>query len=267
MDIEKIWGDAPWELGMSYMSRGGVIGRAIGALDQALWDIKGQYANLPIYRLLGGASPGSVRAYTTWGFNVYTKEELVESAIKAVQDRGHNPLKYQAVAADRGQNVMVDAERLRAVREAVPPVAFGPALLFSSLHPASLACPKAGDSDVRPVRNRVPAPTFEPTLLLRRLPDGGRCRAEGSQVSRRSWQGMGEGRSGWTTESELEGRCGFVQGVPQQGRAEARQAPAMFEVWHNRSSVHLRLGQLDRQLPRPRRLRSDVSALSSAVRP
>jgi L-alanine-DL-glutamate epimerase-like enolase superfamily enzyme len=119
IDTEKIWDDAPWELGMSYMSRGGVIGRAIGALDQALWDIKGQYVNLPIYRLLGGASPDSVRAYTTWGFNVYTKEELVESAVKAVQEHGHNPLKYQAVAADRGQNVMVDVERLQAVREAV----------------------------------------------------------------------------------------------------------------------------------------------------
>jgi L-rhamnonate dehydratase len=119
IDTEKIWGDAPWELGMSYMSRGGVVSRAISAIDQALWDIKGQYVDLPIYRLLGGASPDSVRAYTTWGFNVYTKEELVESAVRAVRERGHNPLKYQAVAADRGRNVMVDAERLQAVREAV----------------------------------------------------------------------------------------------------------------------------------------------------
>ena len=119
IDTEKIWGDAPWELGMSYMSRGGVIGHAVGAVDQALWDIKGQYANLPIYRLLGGASPTSVRAYTTWGFNVYTKEELVESALKAVRERGHNPLKYQAVAADRGQDISVDVDRLRTVREAV----------------------------------------------------------------------------------------------------------------------------------------------------
>jgi L-rhamnonate dehydratase len=119
METEKIWTDARWEIGSSYMARGGAIGRAVGAVDQALWDIKGKYLNQPIYRLLGGASPDSVGAYTTWGFNVYTKEELVEFAVKAVREQGHDPIKYQAVAADRGQNIAEDVDRLQAVREAV----------------------------------------------------------------------------------------------------------------------------------------------------
>ena len=63
MDTEKIWLDAPWEIGMSYMAANGVVARAIGAVDQALWDIKGKYLSQPIYRLLGGASPDSVAAY------------------------------------------------------------------------------------------------------------------------------------------------------------------------------------------------------------
>ena len=90
---EKIWQDACWEIGMSYMSKGGAIGRAIGAVDQALWDIKGKALGEPIYRLLGGASTGSVGAYTTFGFNVYSLEELVELAHQMVRD-GHDPLKY-----------------------------------------------------------------------------------------------------------------------------------------------------------------------------
>ena len=52
----------------------GVVARAIGAVDQALWDIKGKCLGQPIYRLLGGSSPDSVAAYTTFGFNVYSKK-------------------------------------------------------------------------------------------------------------------------------------------------------------------------------------------------
>ena len=118
LNTEKIWNDARWEIGMSYMSANGVVARGISAVDQALWDIKGKYLNQPIYRLLGGASPDSVATYTTFGFNVYTKEELVELAIQMVRE-GHDPLKYQSVAADRGQDVSVDVDRMTAVREAV----------------------------------------------------------------------------------------------------------------------------------------------------
>src|SRR2546428_5999957 len=117
METEKIWNDACWEIGMSYKVRTGVVARAIGAVDQALWDIKGTYLNQPIYRLLGGASPSSVGAYTTFGFNVYTLEELVALARQMVQ-QGHDKLKMQVVAADRGQDVSVDGARAKAVRQA-----------------------------------------------------------------------------------------------------------------------------------------------------
>jgi galactonate dehydratase len=45
--------------------RGGVVlGSAISAIDQALWDIKGKLAGLPVYELLGGACRDRVRLYT-----------------------------------------------------------------------------------------------------------------------------------------------------------------------------------------------------------
>ena len=39
--------------------------RAISAIDLALWDILGQYANLPVYRLLGGPVRGRIPVYNS----------------------------------------------------------------------------------------------------------------------------------------------------------------------------------------------------------
>ncbi|HLF05223.1 MAG TPA: mandelate racemase/muconate lactonizing enzyme family protein [Dehalococcoidia bacterium] len=118
MATEKIWKDAAWDIGMSYKVGGGVVARAVSAVDQALWDIKGKYLGQPIYRLLGGAVSSSVATYITFGLNVLTLEELVEAA-RQVVGQGHDRIKYQVVAADRGKDVSVDAARLRAVREAL----------------------------------------------------------------------------------------------------------------------------------------------------
>ena len=44
---------------------GGAEMRAISALDMALWDIKGQAADLPVYEMLGGAFRHKIRVYAT----------------------------------------------------------------------------------------------------------------------------------------------------------------------------------------------------------
>ena len=61
--IERHWTDM-FQLS-DHAGYGGAEMRAISALDMALWDIKGQAADLPVYELLGGAARRKIRVYAT----------------------------------------------------------------------------------------------------------------------------------------------------------------------------------------------------------
>lgn len=62
-EIERHW-EAMFRLS-DHAGFGGGEMRAISALDMALWDIKGQAAQMPIYELLGGAVRKRIRVYAT----------------------------------------------------------------------------------------------------------------------------------------------------------------------------------------------------------
>ena len=62
----------------------GAVTGALAALDIALWDIKGKVANLPVYKLLGGAWRTSLTCYASVGGNAW---RTVDEVVKVVERR------------------------------------------------------------------------------------------------------------------------------------------------------------------------------------
>src|SRR5215471_5014971 len=113
VETERIWN----QLYKTFNPRAqtGMWSSAVSAIDIALWDIKGKYYKEPVWRLLGGAQ-NPAPAYVTFGLKQYTQEQLTEVAKQFVA-RGEHRLKM--VVAVEPENPRVDAERVRAVRQAV----------------------------------------------------------------------------------------------------------------------------------------------------
>lgn len=86
--------------------------RAMSAIDEALWDIAGKAAGVPVYELLGGAV-GELEAYATFPHGKST-EELIEDA-QWLFDAGFPAMKIVA-----GHGVETDRRRIRAVSEGIP---------------------------------------------------------------------------------------------------------------------------------------------------
>jgi galactonate dehydratase len=120
-NIEYLWA---MMYNFSRFPGGSVLNAAISGIEQALWDISGKAAGLPVYRLLGGKCREKVRVYQSAGGG--EPSQLAESAQAIVEKYGYTAVKmaphphgmhaapYNAVTRAAGQ-------RIRAVREALGP--------------------------------------------------------------------------------------------------------------------------------------------------
>ena len=72
----------------SYWRNGPVLNNALSGIDQALWDIAGKRAGLPVYELLGGRSRAAVEVYTHAA--AATIEETLDRAEALIADGYRN---------------------------------------------------------------------------------------------------------------------------------------------------------------------------------
>ena len=89
--IEDIW---QYLYKGAYWRRGPVTMASIGAVDTALWDIKGKAMNAPVYQLLGGACRDAVMVYG------HASGADIEETVRAVGE--YAKLGYKAIRAQSG---------------------------------------------------------------------------------------------------------------------------------------------------------------------
>jgi L-alanine-DL-glutamate epimerase-like enolase superfamily enzyme len=114
VNVERLW-DMMWV--PKLIGRRGLTTRAISAIDIGLWDIRGKLAAMPLHKLLGGFRD-RVPTYVAGGYYEEGKglRELAAEMEEAVAG-GARAVKMKVGAVPQAE----DAERVRAVRDAVGP--------------------------------------------------------------------------------------------------------------------------------------------------
>lgn len=112
--VEALW-DKMYRITRWYGRKGAAIS-ALGAVDTALWDIRGQALGQPIYKLFG-AQRDRVPAYAS---ALLWREDVAELAAEA---RDYLAQGYRAVKMRLGRSWDYDTHAVRAVREAIGPQA------------------------------------------------------------------------------------------------------------------------------------------------
>jgi mannonate dehydratase len=91
-DVDRI--EEIWQLSMvnSYWRNGPVLNNAISGVDQALWDIKGKRAGMPLFQLLGGKCREAADTYAHAGGK--DKHEVVDS-VRQYMEQGYRHIRIQ----------------------------------------------------------------------------------------------------------------------------------------------------------------------------
>ena len=111
-DVVGVWGKIyKMQLGSHGMGAGCCL--AMSGIDLALWDIRGQAAGMPIYKLIGGAYRG-IPAYAGGVSLGYQPPQELIAELKP-----HLKAGYKAVKLRIGDNPKNDLMRIRAVRKAI----------------------------------------------------------------------------------------------------------------------------------------------------
>ncbi|WP_404452268.1 galactonate dehydratase [Virgibacillus necropolis] len=101
--------------------RGGpILMSAISGIEQALWDLKGKYYNMPVYEMLGGAVRDNIQVYSWIGGD---RPQDVGAAAKEKADAGFTAIKMNGTEEmnyiDSYSKVDAAVNRVAAIRDAV----------------------------------------------------------------------------------------------------------------------------------------------------
>lgn len=77
----------------SYWRNGPVLNNAISGIDQALWDIKGKLANMPVYELLGGKCREAAACYAHADGR---EPKEIEESVRRYMEQGYHYIRVQA---------------------------------------------------------------------------------------------------------------------------------------------------------------------------
>ena len=92
---------------------GAVVMSGAAAIEIACWDIMGQATGQPVYRLLGGAVRGRIKAYANGWYTVERTPAEFHEAARRVIAKGYLALKLDPFGA--GTSELTRAEQMRAV--------------------------------------------------------------------------------------------------------------------------------------------------------
>tara|TARA_R110002111_G_scaffold2705_3_gene17888 strand:- start:11931 stop:13094 length:1164 start_codon:yes stop_codon:yes gene_type:complete len=98
-----------------YFGRTSVTIAAMGAIDMALWDIKGKHFNEPIHRLLGGKRRNQIQAYASILFGANGAETAVIG--QRLVDLGYSAMKFGW--EPMGESAAVDIDLVRGARKGI----------------------------------------------------------------------------------------------------------------------------------------------------
>lgn len=112
--IGELWEQMYWSP-LHWVGRAGIAHMALGMVDIALWDLAARRADLPLWRILGGAHRRLETYNTDGGWLNLPLDQLIEDTC-AMAEAGWKRVKLKVGSGD----LAADLNRVRRVREALP---------------------------------------------------------------------------------------------------------------------------------------------------